>query len=500
MMKMIRVLSNYNQQFKEILQKLENKETKIKSIEDSLKKNSIKELNKIIEFLEKLENENTIDALKQRIEFLEKSKNENDNTRPTTTSAISSENLLGQTLDDELDGYASAITTLQTTLGSQETVITTLQTTLGTYDTDIATLQTIQETLDADITNLQTTQVTLGTDIATLQTTQETLDADITNLQTTQGSQETVITTLQNTLGTYDTDITTLQTTQETLDADITNLQTNQESQGADITTLQTTLGSHDADITALQTKHLQNESAINSNTANISNLTAGVNLSFSAWSNGEPDDRNSTDVLDRSGKDNWLPAFFRDTNVVPPVISTYDAEYPGFLYPGVGAPGQEDARAFNVFSGAFQNYYLPVSNIPYACSLQRIGWCWNGFNPYNSSYSAPLFDIDITVYLYRGFKDPGSGSNLAIPGINGDMDSVQKFTYRWTTSDATCDSYVIPVEDIIHTDNGQSTSVSVSIKGIAPNPLGTTPPSIEDISYVQWKGSFSIGLGFAID
>ena len=144
----------------------------------------------------------------------------------TTTSGISSENLPGQTLEDELDG----------------------------------------------ITNLQTTQ---GTSITNLQTTQATQQTDITNLQTTQGTQQTDITNLQTTQGTQATDITNLQTTQGTQQTAITNLQTTQGTQGTDITNLQTTQGTQATTITSLQTQQSLNTAAIASNTARTTGLTA---------------------------------------------------------------------------------------------------------------------------------------------------------------------------------------------------------------------------------
>jgi hypothetical protein len=138
----------------------------------------------------------------------------------TTTSGIQSENLPGQTLENELDAITAAGLAQAT-----------------------------------DITNLQTTQGTQAT--------------DITNLQTTQGTQATAITTLQ--------------TTQATQGTNITNLQTTQGTQATDITNLQTTQGTQGTDITALQTQQTLNIAAIASNTARTSNLTADRILISSA-------------------------------------------------------------------------------------------------------------------------------------------------------------------------------------------------------------------------
>jgi hypothetical protein len=104
----------------------------------------------------------------------------------TTTSGINSENLPGQTLEDELDAITAAGT-------AQGLAITGNTTAIAANGASITTLSTTQATQAGDITALQTTQGTQGTDITNLQAAQTSQGTDITNLQTTQASQATAI-------------------------------------------------------------------------------------------------------------------------------------------------------------------------------------------------------------------------------------------------------------------------------------------------------------------
>ena len=125
----------------------------------------------------------------------------------TTTSGITSENIPGSTLEDELDALTTqqttntgAITSLTTTQGAIQTQQTTNTGAIATNATNIATNTT-------GITNLNTQQTTNTNNIASLTTTQG-------NLQTLAGNNATAITALQTTQGTQGTDITALQTQQ----------------------------------------------------------------------------------------------------------------------------------------------------------------------------------------------------------------------------------------------------------------------------------------------
>lgn len=173
----------------------------------------------------------------------------------TTTSGIDSENLPGQTLEDELD----AITLAGTNQGNQITANTTA---IATNTGNIAALTTQQNTNTGaittntgNITALTTQQNTNTGNIATNTT-------NITNLTTQQ-------TTNTNTIATNGLAITSLGTQQATNTANITSLTTTQGTQGTSIT--------------ALQTQQALNTSAIASNTARTSNLTADRILISSA-------------------------------------------------------------------------------------------------------------------------------------------------------------------------------------------------------------------------
>ena len=118
----------------------------------------------------------------------------------TTTSGINSENLPGQTLEDELDAITLAGTNQGTQITANTTAIATNTTDIASNTGNIATI-TGQQATDGlaiasnalAITNLTTQQTTNTGAITTLQTTQGTQGTDITNLQTTQASQATAI-------------------------------------------------------------------------------------------------------------------------------------------------------------------------------------------------------------------------------------------------------------------------------------------------------------------
>lgn len=173
----------------------------------------------------------------------------------TTTSGITSENLVGQTLEDELDALTTQQTTNTGAIATNATNIANNTANITTNTTNIATNTTA-------VSNLLLQQQTNTNDIATntaavggLQTQQTTNTNNITTLQTTQGTQAT----------------------------SITNLQNQQTTNTNNITSLTTTQGTHGTDITALQTQQNLNVAAIASNTARTSNLTADRILISSA-------------------------------------------------------------------------------------------------------------------------------------------------------------------------------------------------------------------------
>ena len=173
----------------------------------------------------------------------------------TTTSGIDSENLPGQTLEDELDGLTTQQTTNTGAIATNATNIANNTANITTNTTNIATNTTA-------VSNLLLQQQTNTNDIATN-------TAGIGGLQTQQ-------TTNTN-------NITTLQTTQGTQATSITNLQNQQTTNTNNITSLTTTQGTQGTDITALQTQQNLNTAAIASNTARTSNLTADRILISSA-------------------------------------------------------------------------------------------------------------------------------------------------------------------------------------------------------------------------
>ncbi len=205
--------------------------------------------------------------------------------------------------------------------------------------------------------------------------------------------------------------------------------------------------------------------------------------------------------LIDRSGKDNWLPAIWESGGN----FHIFDAQFEGFMYPGWGAPSQEDSRAFNVFSGSFQSYYLPVANIPFNAVLTKLGWSWNGQDRSTSQYSSPNFDVDITVYVYCGFHVPteagvGTGIN-AVPGRDdgSGMFLSNSFTHRWRHDvDGECGWLSLPVAQRITNNSGAYTAVSMSVRGRAPTDslVGGLPTVLQD-DFSEWRGSFACAAVF---
>ena len=202
---------------------------------------------------------------------------------PSTTSAINSENLPGQTLEAELDALTAQQTANTTSIGTLNTNVASNTTSIGTLNTNVAA-----NTSGLTATNLQVQTNTLATTanagaITGLQGQQTTNSNAISSLQATATAHTSDISTLQGNDTTQDTNITNLQTAAATALTDITNLQTTQATQGTNITNLQTTQGTQGNSITALQTQQNLNVAAIASNTARTSNLTADRVLISSA-------------------------------------------------------------------------------------------------------------------------------------------------------------------------------------------------------------------------
>lgn len=196
----------------------------------------------------------------------------------------------------------------------------------------------------------------------------------------------------------------------------------------------------------------------------------------FGAWAAGEPGDQNSND--------NWLPLSVSQN--FDPTTTTWTITYTdgqeGFLYPGWGAPGGEDARAFSTSAGVLGEYYLPVGNIPYDARLHHISWVWNGFNDVDNTHGPPNFDVDIKVYLYCGF----SGDKIP--------DNADTYTYTWVSpTSGACGRHTVTDETL---STNERPAVSISIQGKNGSASGIDV-SATPAEYVQWKGSFSIGLGF---
>ena len=226
-------------------------------------------------------------------------------------------------------------------------------------------------------------------------------------------------------------------------------------------------------------------------------------NLTFAAFSSGQPDLRDVTGVINNRSKDNWLPAIF--LNLLHPsgtLRQTYDAQYAGFMYPG-GVP--RGYRASNIFSGVFPSYYLPVTNVSDNASLRKLSWSWNGYNPSLDTYGPPRFDVRIQVHVYCGFRHPnpgGPGGNLALPGAdNGDgTNNVEVFQYLWQPSSGACGTYVLTEAERVYALRDSRSSVSVSVQGLAPDELGLDVPAVADETFVAWQGSFTISAVFALD
>ena len=216
---------------------------------------------------------------------------------PSTTSAINSENLPGQTLENELDALTSQQTANTTSIGTLTTSVATNSTSIGTLNTNVATNTSAISTLNTNVANnslavgangiaitgLQTTQGTLSTNVSSLQATATAHTSDINALQLNDTTQDTNIATLTTTQGTQQTSINSLTSTQSSQATDITNLQTAAGTIQTDVTNLQTTTGTNTTNITNLQTQQALNTSAIASNTARTSNLTADRILISSA-------------------------------------------------------------------------------------------------------------------------------------------------------------------------------------------------------------------------
>lgn len=194
----------------------------------------------------------------------------------TTTSGITSENLVGQTLEDELDALTTQQTTNTGAIATNATNITALGTQQTTNTNSIATNAT---NIASNTTNITTNT----TNIATNTTAVSGLLLQQQNNTNNIATNTTGITGLQTQQATNTTNIGNLQTTQGTQATDITNLQTQQTTNNGAITALQTTQGSQGTDITALQTQQNLNVAAIASNTARTSNLTADRVLISSA-------------------------------------------------------------------------------------------------------------------------------------------------------------------------------------------------------------------------
>lgn len=194
----------------------------------------------------------------------------------TTTSGIDSENLVGQTLEDELDQITTQQTTNTGQIGTNTTNVAALTTQQTTNTGAIATNATNIATNTTGITNLNTQQTTNTNNITALQTTQA-------SLQTLAGTNATNITALQTDVATNTADIATNATGIGTALTNATNALAASATNTTNITNLTTQQTTNTGNITALTTQQNLNTSAIASNTARTSNLTADRVLISSA-------------------------------------------------------------------------------------------------------------------------------------------------------------------------------------------------------------------------
>jgi len=159
----------------------------------------------------------------------------------TTTSGIDSENLIGQTLEDELDQMTSDISNNTNNVTALQTQQQANTTAIGNNSTNITTLTT-------DVAN-NSTNITNNTNAVNGMLLQQQTNTN--NIATNTGA--------------------------------ITGLQTTTATNANNITTLTTDVATNSGDITALQTQQNLNVAAIASNTARTSNLTANRVLVSSA-------------------------------------------------------------------------------------------------------------------------------------------------------------------------------------------------------------------------
>ena len=197
------------------------------------------------------------------------------------------------------------------------------------------------------------------------------------------------------------------------------------------------------------------------------------IATSFGAWASGEPGALQTND--------NWLPSTVTATTAT---TLTYTDGVESFLN---GSNANNTARALSTAS--LDDYHLPHSTIPYNARLQHISWVWNGYNPISNTYSAPNFDVDIKIYIYAGFSDD------KVPN------DPLTYTYTWDATTGSTSGVHVVTDTTIITNLGQGSNersaVSVSIQG--KQGTATIDATATPAEYVQWKGSFSIGLGFVL-
>lgn len=195
----------------------------------------------------------------------------------TTTSGITSENLVGQTLEDELDQITTQQTTNTGAIATNTTDIATNTLAIGTNTTNITNLTTQQNTNTGAIATNTTNIATNTTGITNLNTQQATNTNNIASLQLTQAS-------LQTLTGTNATNITALQTQQATNTADITLNATGIGTALTNATNALNASTTNATNITALTTQQNTNTGAIATNTTNIAtantNATNALNAS----------------------------------------------------------------------------------------------------------------------------------------------------------------------------------------------------------------------------